>query len=191
MQPEIALTLIGRLLTWETRLLADGRGALWVGWLRHPAYGLLGIYMPPKAQAYYPPPPARRWVQVTGLLQPLRVLAHPGADPRSEVATAETPLLLHAISIAPCVRATSLPAPARQLIHVGPGRWIGRGYLAPARHFADISCFTPTSPAGPATMLAWERPYGVVRAAGSRRYLRYVLTASAGPAGDSVERAVN
>ena len=187
MRPEIPLTLIGRLLTWETRLRAHGRGALWVGWLRPPNHGLLGIYMPPKAQAYYPPAPDRRWVHVTGLLQPLRVLAHPGTDPRSEVATAETPLLLHAISIAPCARATSLPAPARRLIQVGPGRQLGRGYLAPARHFADIFCFTPTSPDGSATMLAWERPYGVVRTVGSRRYLRYVLTASASPAVSSVE----
>jgi hypothetical protein len=168
------------MLTWGTRMRTDGCGSVWVGWLRHPAYGLLGLYVLPKAVTDRPPHPDRRWVRVTGLLRPLRVLALPSADPRSELAVTETPLLLHATSITPCRRDTPVPPPARQMIQVRPGRWIGRGYLAPARHFADVTCFTPSSPGARATVLEWERPYGVVRAIGSWRYLRYVLTTSAG-----------
>lgn len=176
MRPELPLTLLGRLMGWQARQRADGRGMLWVGWLRHHHYGLLGIYIPAPAQTPEPPvSPERRWVQVSGMLQPLRVLAHPAADPRSEIAFTECPLLLHALTITPCARTTSLPPPAQQLMQVKPGRWLGQGYLAPTRHFADLFCFTPFVPQQPAAMLTWERVYGIVRTVGTRRYLRYVL----------------
>ena len=65
-----------------------------------------------------------------------------------------------------------------QPIQLRPGRWIGVGYLAPARNIADVFCFLPNHP-GASVVSAWSKLTGVSVYAGQHRYLRYVLTHSA------------
>jgi hypothetical protein len=101
------------------------------------------------------------------------------ADPRSEWDGTHTPLLIHATSIIVGADAPALPTPEVRQIQVQPGRWIGNGYLAPARHLRDVALFTLASPANRA-VLTWSRPYGVTTWVGARRYLRYVLVDDVG-----------
>jgi hypothetical protein len=178
MTPEITLTLLGHLSAWDVRMRADAPGALWVAWLRHAAHGLLGIYALPKPTVMRASLPEQTWVRIHGLLRPVQVIARTDADPRFERESAQTPLLLHAISVTVCDRAAPSPAPEIRSVQIRAGRWIGGGYLAPARHLADVTCFTPASPANRA-ILAWRRPYGVITRVGTHRYLRYVLTGGA------------
>jgi len=174
MTPEIPVTLVAHLGPWGERMRMDAPGALWIAWARHSAHGLLGIYVLPKPTAPRAVLLERTWVRIQGLLRPLRVAARVDADPRSEANVAHIPLLIHATSVIVCDRALPPIAPPARHIQVGPGRWIDGGYLAPARHLADVAVFTLTAPVRQ-TVLAWNRPYGVIAQVGARRYLRYVL----------------
>jgi len=176
MTPDIPVTLVGKLGVWGQRIRADGRGAVWVTWLRQSSCGLIGIYVLPKHVARAEVLPQRVWVQTQGLLRPLHVLALED-DPRSENAVRLAPVLLHATTITHCPAATLPPPREPQAIQLGPGRWIGAGYLAPARNIHDLFCFLPNYPC-PHTMGAWNRLAGVLVRAGQHRYLRYVLTHS-------------
>ena len=173
MMPDIQLTLVGKIGMWGQRIRADGRGVVWVAWLRHASCGTIGIYVLPKPVALAEALPSRTWVQLRGLLQPLRVLALED-DPRSEHATTLSPLLLHATSVTASDRATPSPPREQQPIQVRSGRWIGTGYLAWTRHIVDIACFLsaeqPTS-----ALYPWSHPYGVVAHVDQRCYVRYVL----------------
>jgi hypothetical protein len=178
MTPEITLTLLGHLSTWNVRMRADAPGALWVAWVRHATHGLLGVYVLPKPARMRAALPEQTWVRIQGLFRPVTVVARTDADPRCERDAAHTPLLVHATSVTVCDRAVPLPPSDVRHVQVRAGRWIGGGYLAPTRHLADVACFTPTNPANRA-ILEWRRPYGVITRVGTRRYLRYVLIGGA------------
>jgi hypothetical protein len=177
MTPEISLTLVGKVGVWAQRIRADGRGSVWIAWLRHSSCGVIGIYVLPKHVARAEVLPQRVWVQAQGLLRPLRVLARED-DPRSENAMRLAPVLLHTTAVTLCPPATLPPAREPQPIQLRPGHWIGAGYLAPARNIADVFCFLPSHPCTNATP-AWNKLAGVLVRAGQHCYLRYVLTHSA------------
>jgi len=174
MNAEIPLTLVGSITVWKQRLCATAPGAVWITWLRHPAYGTLGIYVLPKPIAMGEALPNRTWVCVRGVLRPLRVVAMEDADPRSEQNSAQVPLLIHATSVTVCEHTTPMPSLKRQEIRVRPGRWIGTGYLARTDHMPDLVCFVPTEQRS-RVVLAWNHLYGVLAHLGRRHYLRYVL----------------
>ena len=173
MKPDIEVTLAGHLGVWQERMRVDAPGKLWLAWLRHPAHGLLGVYVLPKAAPLRDALPERTWVTIQGLLRPRRVVARTPADPRSEWDDAQTPLLVHAISVIVGVETTPPPTAVRS-IQVRPGRWNGSAYLAPARHLPDVVVLARTQPASWAS-LPWKQPYGVSAWIGARRYVRYVL----------------
>jgi hypothetical protein len=172
MKPEIPITVAGYLGAWQERMMVDAPGMLWIAWLRHPAYGLLGIFVLPKAAPLRAALPEQSWVTIQGLLRPCRVAARAPADPRSEWDGAHSPLLIHAITILMGERAPRTST--LRHIQVRPGRWSCGAYLAPARHLADVVVLTRTQPTSRAS-LPWRQPYGVSAWVGTRRYLRYVL----------------
>jgi hypothetical protein len=174
MIPEIPLTLVGAIRVWKQRLCATAPGTVWITWLRHPAYGTLGIYVLPKPIAMGEALPNRTWVCVRGVLRPLRVVAMEDADPRSERDSTQVPLLIHATSVTLCEHTTPMPSLKRQQIRVRSGRWIGNGYLVPTQHVPDLVCLVPTEQQGRA-LVAWNYLYGVLKRVGRRHYLRYVL----------------
>jgi hypothetical protein len=177
MMPDIRLTLVGKLGVWGQRIRADGRGAVWVAWLRQASCGVIGIYVLPKRVPLADALPHRVRVQAEGSLRPLRVQAL-ADDPRAEHAVTLAPLLLHATTVTVCPPATLPPPREPQPIQLCPGRWIGSGHLAPARNIADVFCFLPNHP-GANAIWVWNKLAGVLVSAGQHRYLRYVLTYSA------------
>lgn len=179
MLPEITLQLVGKVGVWRERMRAAGQGYVWAAWLRHHSFGTIGLYVLPKPLITMEVLPHHTYIQVSGLIRPLRVLALLD-DPRAEDAGTLSPLLVHVTRMTICEPATvAPPLDPRQVRVRSPGRWIGAGYLAPICHIADLACFVPQGQP-PTSVLAWNRLYGVLAQVGKRHYLRYVVTHATG-----------
>lgn len=178
MLPELEVTLVGQVNAWQARpSYALGR-VVWGAWLRHPSCGTIGVYLPAPAPRSArracdtPDLPKQSWVQVTGRLRPIRAHACPD-DPRTADDPTSTPLLIRVVRLARCSPFTPPPPlPVRDLA-LAPGRWIGTGFLAPARHMRDLYGFT-TSVLPRSAVLSWDRIAGVIATIARRRYVRYL-----------------
>jgi hypothetical protein len=172
MLPEITLQLAGKVGVWRERMRVVGQGSVWAAWLRHNSFGTIGLYVLPKPLITMDVLPHHTWIQVSGLIRPLRVLALLD-DPRAEDASTLSPLLVHATRMTVCEPVTVAPPLELRQVRVGPGRRIAAGYLAPSCHIADLACFVPRGQSL-APVLAWNRLYGVLAQVGKRHYIRYV-----------------
>ncbi|MEI8305710.1 MAG: hypothetical protein WCF99_01475 [Chloroflexales bacterium] len=188
------ITLIGRSSAWGIRVSASqprpwsqgaphDPGRVMMAWLHHRSYGTLGVYLrePPGDRRRFPP--ARQWLQVRGAVQPWRVHAQPD-DPRSAAAPELTSLAIVASEIALISIADAAPLappllPHPQHVRLLAGRRCGCGYLAPVAQQSDVSYWQAMGMLPPA-IISWNRIVGVVSALGPTRYLRYVLSTSAG-----------
>jgi hypothetical protein len=168
----LELSVIGRASMWKRRMAVDG-ARVWTAWLHHPAYGTLGVYVPDHEAPLGAALPDRSFIEVRGYLHPLRVSARED-DPRSEADVSLAPLLIQAVSISRCDRATFPPPLPLQQARVRGGRWIEVGSLACTTDYPTLVCLVRGAQTCGA-VAHWNRPYGVLMTLGTRRYLRYML----------------
>jgi hypothetical protein len=177
MLPEFTLQLAGRVGNWHPRYVHTQARAVWAAWLHTAQYGLIGVYVLPKpnvplAMAV----PHRAWVQLQGMIRPLRVQALPD-DPRVAGDIASTPLLVHAVQTARVRRTAPAPPllPHAAAFQVRAGEWTPAGYLAPAAHLPDLYHLATEAQRFDQVRL-WSIVRGVVATVGSYRFLRYIVT---------------
>jgi hypothetical protein len=176
MLPEIAVQLAGRVGSWRSRRVHGQARTVWAAWLRTTRHGIIGIYVLAKpATCLAAALPNGAWVQLHGILRPLRVQALPD-DPRATDDAASAPLLVHTVSIRRARRSAHSPPvlAAAATLQVRAGIRTAAGDLAPAAHLPDL--YHLSADARKTEQLRpWSTLCGVIAPVGPYRFLRYIV----------------